>query len=93
MVVRGEIDSEVLARRCEELSPAVVDAQIAICYQLPPGQDGLLESLNAQRALTKALRAARGAAAEEVPVFVASERDGERLDDCAKAWGATEVLG
>lgn len=93
MVLRGEIDAERLAQRWEALAPATSDEQWAICYQLPPGQDGLVESLDAQRALTKALREAQGAAAERVPVFVACERDGERLADCARAWGATEVLG
>lgn len=93
LVLRGEIDSELLVRRYRDLPPSPRDALVAICYQLPPGHDGLIESLNAQRALTTALRAAQGAEAEQVPVFVACERDGERLADCARAWGATEVLG
>jgi hypothetical protein len=41
--------------------------------------------------VTLALRRIGEAAVESVAVFAASERDGERVDDCARAWGATEV--
>lgn len=92
--MQGRIDHATVARCSSELEAAAASpmgAQVAICYQLPAGRDGLHEGLAAQRALTNALREAQGDRAESVPVFVVSDRDGERLDDCATAWGATEV--
>jgi hypothetical protein len=93
VVLTGELDPRAMARRCEALpAPTPEEVELAIVYELPPGRDGLTDSLTAQRVVTKALRAARGVAAEQVAVFVACERAGETLDDCASAWGATEVV-
>ncbi len=91
LVMRGAIDGKALARCWDGLSREGV--AIAICYELPAGEDGLLEGLAAQRALTAALRELAGADAEAVAVFAVSDRDGERVADYASAWGATEVGG
>jgi hypothetical protein len=69
------------------------DAAIAFCYELPPGRDGLAEALAAQRSLTALLRQHQATTAESIPIFVATNRAGESVDDCASAWGATEVKG
>jgi hypothetical protein len=37
------------------------------------------------------LRQACGTEAENIPVFAVSDRDGERVEDYARAWGATMV--
>lgn len=89
MVIRGLVDELELKRRCAGAPND--NTWVAICYELPPGQDGLAEGLSAQRTLTQVLRAVFGAKAEYIPVFVASDRDGERTEDCVRDWGATEV--
>lgn len=86
VVLRGPV-GPTLAERCAE----VKNAQVAVCYELPPGADGLREGLVVQRELTAALRQAHGETAEHIPVFVACSRMGERVIDYASAWGATEV--
>jgi len=68
------------------------EGELAICYELPPGKDGLLDALSAQRALTVVLREACGARAEQVAVFAFADRDGERLEDYVREWGATVVM-
>ena len=78
-----------MAERCADA--AWRGADLALCYVLPQGDDGLHAGLAAQRALTAALRQAHGADAEHIPVFVACNRIGERVNDYATAWGATEV--
>lgn len=87
VVLRGPV-GPTLAERCAELLNA---GQLAVCYELPPGADGLREGLAAQRELTAVLRRAHGETAEHIPVFVACSRMGERVIDYASAWGATEV--
>jgi hypothetical protein len=89
VVMRGAINEESVRRCCRDLPTE--NAAIAVCYELPPGHDGLVEGLAAQRALTAMLRQVRGADAETIAVFVVSDREGQRVDDCASAWGATEV--
>ena len=89
LVIRGVIDPAALARCLADV--ATEGAELALCYELPPGGDGLRDGLAAQQALTAALRQIRGARAEGIPVFAASARDGERLEDYASAWGATDV--
>lgn len=66
--------------------------ELAVCHVLDDGRDGLEQSVRAQRVLTAALRIALGARAENVAVFVASDRDGYRIGDCAREWGATSVI-
>jgi hypothetical protein len=89
VVIRGSIRLEAVKTQwqaaCEEA------CELAFCYVLPAGRDGFLDAVRAQRAVTTALRQTCGAEAEKVAVFAACERDGERVEDCASAWGATEV--
>ena len=89
LVLRGAIDEAAVARCWAEVSKAGVE--IALCYELPAGLDGLQEGLAAQRSLTALLRRLCGAQAETIPVFVSSQREGESIADFANAWGATEV--
>jgi hypothetical protein len=65
--------------------------EVAVCYELAPGKDGFHEALNAQQAITLALRQTCGPRAEQVAVFAVSEREGERVEDYAREWGATVV--
>lgn len=89
LVIRGPIERALVSRWTEELSDE--RAEVAVCYELPSGQDGLHEGLSAQRELTTLLRQLFGTRAETVPVFTASSRDGDGVRDCENAWGATEV--
>lgn len=93
VVFKGAIDVETLRERIrQELSRVSEPHELAVCHVLENGDDSLLEAIRAQRALTAALRRALGEAAENVAVFVASERDGYRVEDCAREWGATAVV-
>jgi hypothetical protein len=65
--------------------------EVAFCYEMSPESDGLGDGLLAQRAVTEALRQACGDAAESIAVFAVSDRDGERVSDIAREWGATVV--
>jgi hypothetical protein len=87
--MRGAIDEVSLQNRCCDLIGR--GDEIALCYHLPPGRDGLHDGLSAQRALTQVLRAVFGPQAEQLAVFVVTEREGESIEDLARAWGATEV--
>ncbi len=66
-------------------------AQVALCYELPHNQDSFTDGLAAQRALTAMLRQIHGPKAESIAVFVVSTHEGQRVEDCATDWGATEV--
>lgn len=89
--MRGAIDEMAVAGCCARV--AHDDVELAICYELPLGLDGLREGLAAQRSVTAVLRQLRGAQAETIPIFVACRRVGETIADYATAWGATEVKG
>lgn len=89
VILRGPIEPMLVVNLSEELG--VNDAHVAVCYELPPGRDGLHDGLAAQRQLTSLLRQACGTRAESIPVFTASGRSGEGVVDCQTAWGATEV--
>jgi hypothetical protein len=89
LVMRGDIDEASVRARCQGLPPD--GSSLAICYELPSGHDGLYDGLSAQRRLTSMLRNVCGRKAEEVAVFVVADREGERVEDYARAWGATEV--
>jgi len=87
VVIQRPIDLATLRERCSGAGPR--DA-VAVCVVLP-GTDGIAEVVRAQREVTAALRAAVGARAEAIAVFVASERPGYGVDECARDWGATLV--
>lgn len=89
LVVRGPIDPEMFRRRYEVISSA--QGAIAVCYELPAGHDGFHDALSAQREVTEALRQACGPSAEDIAIFAVSERNGDRVEDYAREWGATEV--
>lgn len=91
LVLRGAVNHAAVAACCAKLGTD--SAELALCYELPLGLDGLREGLAAQRSLTAFLRQLRQGQAEAIPVFVACDREGERISDYASAWGATEVRG
>jgi hypothetical protein len=89
LILRGALDEAAVAQCYAQ--GGIDGAEVAICYQLPSGLDGLREGLAAQRTLTALLRQLPEIEAETIPVFVACDREGERISDYAAAWGATEV--
>ncbi len=89
LVMRGALTEQTVRDCCGE---ACTDgALIALCYELPQGHDSFIDGLAAQRRLTAILRQIHGARAETIAVFVVSSHDGQRVEDCARDWGATEV--
>lgn len=92
VVLRGEIGDELLHTHAALINAAGEQTLIALCYELTSGADGLAESLAAQRELTTALRRLSGPRAEGIPIFVVSATQGERVQDYAAAWDATEVV-
>jgi hypothetical protein len=88
VVLSDPIEAETIRRRCAGLLAG--GHEIAVCYVLSP-QAGLQASLEAQRRITMELRHALETSAETIPVFVISGLEGDRIDDCARAWGATDV--
>ncbi|MFZ5890707.1 MAG: hypothetical protein ACOY0T_06615 [Myxococcota bacterium] len=87
-VLRDPLLPESIAQRCGQL--AAQGHQVAVCY-VAPTQLGLRAVLEVQRKVTLALRRALDNLAEDIPIFVVTEREGDRVEDCARAWGATEV--
>lgn len=90
VVLRGALDRVELRKRYASVSSD--GNEIAVCLVLPPNAASLADGLEAQRALTRALREDFGEDAEGVTVLVASDHEGYRVEDCAREWGATEVL-
>lgn len=89
--MRGAISTRAVAHCCcEPLAGAEI--QVAVCYELPASQNALRHCVAAQRRITAVLRLVHGEAAEAIAVFAACDRDGERVQDYATAWGATEVV-
>jgi hypothetical protein len=80
--------SDSVRKRCAEHLAG--GREIAVCHVLR-GESGLSASLEAQRKITSALRRALESAAETIPVFVLTGGDGDAIEDCARAWGATDV--
>lgn len=92
LVITGAIDVDLVRRRWSEGSVNVTEPyEVAICHVLPSGKDSLRETLRAQQAITAALRLIIGGRAEAIPVLVASDRSGDRVEDYAREWGATLV--
>jgi hypothetical protein len=89
LVMRGPIDTETVRRRWESVEDGTAD--LAICYELPSGSEALPDAVQAQRAITEALRAVCGARAEAIAIFAVTDRDGDRVADYAREWGATRV--
>jgi hypothetical protein len=89
-VFRGPVRAEDL-RRCRE-ALAEASCEVAVCVVLPEGRSGLRDAIREQRAVTAALRHVFGPEAETVAVFAATDEEGNRPSDCARAWGATEVV-
>lgn len=88
VVLSEPIRADTIRARCSAL---VADGhEVAVCYVLPV-EAGLQASLEAQRKITTELRRALDASAESIPVFVVSGLDGDGVDECARAWGATDV--
>jgi hypothetical protein len=89
LLMRGPIEASAVTARLE--GEAWGASEFAFCYELSADQDGIPEALEAQRALTEVLRQVFGEGAESIPIFAVSKRVGERVEDYAKAWGATVV--
>lgn len=93
IVLQEGLDRETLRMRCTvDGAASAASHEIAVCLVLAREKAGLADVLRAQRDLTRLLREALGDRAEGVAVLVASDSDGYRVEDCAREWGATEVL-
>lgn len=90
VVLHGSVDRATLHARFEAI--LVEGGDVAVCCVLPAGRDGLDDALRVQREVTSALRACVPQHAENVAVLVVSETDALGVDECARAWGATEVV-
>jgi hypothetical protein len=88
VVLCDPIEANAIRERCSALIEA--GQEVALCYVLPAGF-GLHASLEVQRRITSELREALESSAEAIPVFVVSGAHGDSVDDCARAWGATDV--
>ncbi len=92
VVMRGRITAESVRQRWAREDIAVAGThEMAICHVMSDGLDGLQDGIRAQQEITVALREALGPRAETVAILVAYDRDGYRVDDCAREWGATIV--
>jgi hypothetical protein len=88
VVLVEPIAADGIRERCSSL---VADGhEVAVCYVLPV-PPSLKASLDAQRRITADLRRALSNSAESIPVFVVTGADGDGVDECATAWGATDV--
>jgi hypothetical protein len=88
VVLAGSVEPAIIEQRC---GGVVGDGhEVAVCYRFP-AEVALPKILDAQREVTAALRRVFGPAAEAIPVFVATNAEGDRVEDCALAWGATDV--
>lgn len=88
VLLSDPIEANVIRQRCSRLLEA--GGEVAICYVLPTPL-GLHGSLEVQRRITLELRQALETSAEAIPVFVVTGLEGDGVDDCARAWGATDV--
>jgi hypothetical protein len=79
---------EELERRCKTLLDG--GHEVACCHPLTTVST-LQQVLDIQRRITARLRYAFDSSAEGIPVFVVTGNDGDGVDDCAAAWGATDV--
>jgi hypothetical protein len=89
LVLSGPIDAAMVSQRWQAWASEI--AEFAVCYELPVDQNGFRDALAAQRAVTQALRRACGQQAETIAIFAVTDREGERVGDYAREWGATEV--
>jgi hypothetical protein len=88
LVLKEPLETDPLGHRCRALVREGHD--LAICYVLGP--DATLRMvLGAQRRITALLREALRDEAEMIPVFAVTEKDGDTVEECARAWGAAEV--
>jgi hypothetical protein len=90
MVLRGPLEGNPVRVRCEAI--AAEPGEVAVCRVLEGYPPSLAEVVNEQRVTTHALRSALGARAEGIAVFVATAREGDGVEDWARAWGATMVI-
>jgi hypothetical protein len=88
VVLPNPIEADSIRERCGAYLAEGHD--LAVCYVL--GSPTNLEAaLKTQQRITGELRRAFSASAEMIPVFVVSGGDGDGIDDCARAWDATDV--
>jgi hypothetical protein len=88
VVLPDPLEADSIRERCGAHLEGGHD--LAVCYVLAP-QTSLEVALKTQQKITGELRRAFSASAEMIPVFVVSGGDGDGVDDCARAWGATDV--
>jgi hypothetical protein len=88
VVLSNPVEAGLVRHRCEGLVAEGHD--LAVCYVMA-SQVTLKAALDAQRKVTAALRRALEGSAENIPVFVVSQVDGDGIAECAREWGATEV--
>jgi len=77
-----------LGERCQRLIGDGHD--VALCYSSTVAAT-IDATLDAQRKITADLRRTLENSAETIPVFVVTGQSGDGIDDCARAWGATDI--
>jgi hypothetical protein len=87
VVISGPVEATAIQARCA--APMEEGHELALCYVA--SAPDLRVAINVQQELTATLRRMFGAMAEKIPVFVASDADGDRVEDWAQAWDATDV--
>jgi hypothetical protein len=88
VVLSGSVEADVIKQRCV---PAIDEGhEVALCYVLTTHPD-LRVAIGVQQAVTATLRRTLGQSAENIPVFVATDAEGDRVEDWAQAWEATDV--
>jgi hypothetical protein len=89
LVVIGEpFAPDAMRERCGRLLSE--GHELAVCYTLAP-LTNLPTSLGIQRRIAAALREGLESSAERIPIFVVTGAPGDGVEECARAWEATEV--
>jgi hypothetical protein len=88
VVLSGPVEASAVQARCAATMEE--GHELALCYVLSTHPD-LRVVITLQQELTAILRRLLGASAEKIPVFVATNVEGDRVEDWADAWDATDV--
>jgi hypothetical protein len=88
VVLPESVTEDAVRQRC--LPHVRQGHDLAVCY-VAAAHTSLLDTLDVQRKVTSVLRQVLDGSAEQVPVFVVTQRAGDDIEECARNWGATEV--
>lgn len=88
VVISEPLVAAAMKERCGRLVSE--GHEIAVCYPLAP-LTNLPTSLGIQRRIASALREGLDKSAEQIPIFVVTGAPGDGVEECARAWGATDV--